>query len=120
MVQGQKVWTLGIIATVRKTGFGGLAFVFDEYNRYGTIERKHFWEYPGYTSWTPWKMINMGTQGVVKPDNQVCTLHIYVNKLDIKDGKTAVDGFIQKPAEYRSCVPIACVDVTGSQDWLGA
>jgi len=27
-------------------------------------------------------MINMGTQGVVKLEDQVCALHIYVNKLD--------------------------------------
>jgi len=34
-----------------------------------------------------WKMIKMGMQGAVKPEDQVCALHIYVDELDTKMAK---------------------------------
>jgi len=34
-----------------------------------------------------WKMISMGTQGKMKPEDQIKALNIYVNKLDISMAK---------------------------------
>jgi len=34
-----------------------------------------------------WKMISLGIQGQVKPENQVCALHIYVDEMDVAMAK---------------------------------
>jgi len=92
-VQGEKVWTLGIIFTVGKASLCGMAFILDEYNGHGSIERKYFEKHPRHTGWTLVKMINMSMQGAVKLEDQVCSAYLY-EQIGSQDGQTTTDGLI--------------------------
>jgi len=117
--QGEKVWPLGIIFTVRKSIPLGWLFFLDKYDGHCNCW-KYFRKYPGYAVCLWWKMINMGTQGVVKLEDQVCALHIYVNKLDAMMGQTVVYGLVWKLAKCQPHVYTAWLNVAGSVDGLGA
>jgi len=59
-----------------------------------------------------WKMINMGTQGSVKLEGQICTLHIYVDELDLTMAKPLL------MALYESCPSVDHVFPLHVQMWL--
>jgi len=47
-----------------------------------------------------WKMIHFGTQGKVKPEDQIKTLHIYVDETDLTMAKPWLMAvYLSKPGE---------------------
>jgi len=59
-----------------------------------------------------WMMINMGTQGPMKPEDQVHALHIYVDELDLTMAKPLL------MALYESCPSADHVFPLYMQMWL--
>jgi len=50
LVPLKEVWALGIVPPVKKASVFRLAFIFDKYNGYCSIEREDFGKYSGYLS----------------------------------------------------------------------
>jgi len=89
-VQGENIQYVGIIPSVRKDSLsvsvGWLLFSTNTMDMPPLKESilEHIQDIPvGATL----EMINMGIQGVIKLEDQVCTFHVFVNKLDLSMAK---------------------------------
>jgi len=56
-----------------------------------------------------WKMINMGTQGAIKLDDQMQTLHIYVDELDAKMAKPLLMELYESWPSANYVFPFMCI-----------